>query len=413
MKNTVRFLQIRKKLPQLPESVTRTHHPYKWLLLFIGTIIWITACSSAGLFGRAPATPAPTRAVAPTFTATPDFLPPLVVITPPAGDRPGIIIVPEGADPRALIPPPPSATNTPMPPPSATPTQTDTPTITPTPGPTDRPTETPIPSPTLTPTATNTPLPTDTPTPTITPTPFVVVQSGLVGLRTGPGVDYPLVAQLGPELPITVVGRNEPNTWLQICCVSGAPVWIATNSVALVNSIAEVPVVQAQPPPPPTPTPFPSPTGTPTSTPSPTPYPFGYQAGDIEFRPTSNQFLTIWIKLSISKPDGPPAEGYFVKVFFEGIERPNYLGPVRSEDTYALNRLPGAGTPREFNLKYEFHSQDLSNEGGPDRLESLGTGTWTIYVVDGAGNQISPPAIFTTEPRNPHRELWIHWVRTG
>ncbi|MEZ4708036.1 MAG: hypothetical protein R3A44_12560 [Caldilineaceae bacterium] len=251
----MRFLQIRKKLPQLPESVTRTHHPYKWLLLFIGTIIWITACSSAGLFGRAPATPAPTRAVAPTFTATPDFLPPLVVITPPAGDRPGIIIVPEGADPRALIPPPPSATNTPMPPPSATPTQTDTPTITPTPGPTDRPTETPIPSPTLTPTATNTPLPTDTPTPTITPTPFVVVQSGLVGLRTGPGVDYPLVAQLGPELPITVVGRNEPNTWLQICCVSGAPVWIATNSVALVNSIAEVPVVQAQPPPPPTPRP--------------------------------------------------------------------------------------------------------------------------------------------------------------
>ena len=47
------------------------------------------------------------------------------------------------------------------------------------------------------------------------------MQSGLVGLRTGPGVDYPLVAQLGPDLPITVVGRNDPNTWLQICCVVG------------------------------------------------------------------------------------------------------------------------------------------------------------------------------------------------
>lgn len=102
-------------------------------------------------------------------------------------------------------------------------------------------------------------------------------------------------------------------------------------------------------------------------------------------------------------------------MLFEGIERPNHFEDKPSAGIYSENRIPGAGNPREYNYKYEYHPPDLSNEGGPDRLEALGTGTWTVWVVDAAGNRLSAPVTFRTEPRDTspdaRREVWIHWQR--
>lgn len=380
-------------------------------------LLLLLGCSASDLVLRATPTPVPTRAIAPTFTPTSEELVGVVVVTPAQDETPGVIRVPPDTDPRALVPPPPTATPSDTPIPSATPTET------PTPGPSATPTETPTGPPTGTPTATHTwtptftPTPTpsstpsQTPTPTVTPTPFIVVDTGLVSLRTGPGVEYPLIAQLGPNIPIAVVGRTEDFAWLQICCVSGDPVWVAANSVVVTNDINTIPVVSSAPPPTPTPTFTPTQTGTPTPTFTPTPYPFGVIQRGPELSPTTNQFLTIWVKLSIGTAEGPPADGYYLRVLFEGVERPNTYGNQPSADVYQENRIPGSGNPREYNYKYEYLPPDLSAEGGPDRLEALGTGTWTAYVIDGAGNQISPPVTFVTEPSNPFREVWIHWVR--
>ncbi|MEZ4674990.1 MAG: hypothetical protein R2932_12185 [Caldilineaceae bacterium] len=54
------------------------------------------ACSAAGLVQRVVETPQPTRALAPTFTATPtgDQVLPQIIVTPPSGGTPGVIIIP-------------------------------------------------------------------------------------------------------------------------------------------------------------------------------------------------------------------------------------------------------------------------------------------------------------------------------
>ncbi|MEM7128548.1 MAG: hypothetical protein AAF702_19600 [Chloroflexota bacterium] len=418
--------------------------------MWIGTLalsIALLGCSASGLLLRPTPTPIPTRAVAPTFSPTPEELSALIVVTPPQGETPGVIIIPQDSDIRELIPPPPTVTPSDTPLPTETSTVTQTPTETSTPEPTGTTTNTPIQSPTVTPTETQTPTPTNTETrtvtptptntatetatgtPTITPTPFAIVQTGLVSLRSGPGVQYPLVAQLGPGIPISIVGRNnENNDWYQLCCITlanqaGPPpppttVWVPAQGVRVINDTTNVTIAGAPPPPAPTPTLPPTVTPTPTITPLPTPYVFDNEpCRGPERTWTANQFLTVWVKLSIGGcgADSPPAEGYFLKVLFEGFERPSTFQMEPSADIYSENRIPGGGNPRDYNLKYEYHPPDLTSEGGPDRLEALGTGEWTVWVVDSAGNRLSGDVTFKTEPRDTspdaRREVWIHWRR--
>src|SRR5690606_33384678 len=150
------------------------------------------------------------------------------------------------------------------------------------------------PEPTVTPTPVPL-IPTETPTPTLTPTPFVLVQSGLVALRTGPGLEYPLLAQLGPEIPVAVIGRTEDFTWLEICCVSGQTLWVVATHVQVNNDVTTIPVSVAPPAPPATATPLPTETSTPTPTPTATLAPFERAIGP-QFFPTSNEYITIWAK---------------------------------------------------------------------------------------------------------------------
>ena len=405
-----------------------------WSIPICVFLLLTLGCSASSLLGRATPTPIPTRIPAPTFTPIPENFQELIVVGLNTAEAPGVIIVPPGTDPRNLIPRPPTAT------PSDTPRPTDTPTESPTPGPTETPTETPIQSPTATETSTQTPTPSNTPTPshtpmatqtptatatgtpTVTPTAFIVVESGLVSLRTGPGVEYPLLAQLGVDIPISVVGRNDDGTWLQLCCVNGQPSWVAASVIVLQNDVAEAPVVLANPPPPPTPTHTPTITPIPTETPLPTPYVFDReQCLGPERELTTNEHLTIWIKLSVGIDclNGPPAEGYFVRVQFEGVDRPNMASDQPSAAVYQdTHTFPGIGNPRAYNYKYEYFAEDQSNEGGPTRLEALGAGTWTVWVIDGAGNQLSNKVTFRTDPNalgadigERFRVIWIHWRR--
>jgi hypothetical protein len=335
-------------------------------------------------------TPIPTRTPLPTFTPTPEDIRPLIIITPPRGETPGVVIVPPGMEAQVILP-------TPVPPVP----------------PTETPTFTPLPPP-----DTPTPFPTETPTFTPTPTPYVEIQGGLITLRSGPGVNYPSVAQLGPDIPVAIVGRTSDGVWFRICCVNGQDVWVAAQHVIVFNDITQVPLVNAlEPPPTPTWTP------TPTETPTPTPilYPFERAIGP-QFFPTNNPFLTIWVKLFVGElgnPQAPeaPAEGYFLEVEFEGFDRPNRLSDIPSWDEFHFSASPGAGNRVEYNLKYEYHPYNpprASYPGAtptPTALELLGTGTWTVWIKDGMGNQLSEKVTFTTQPFNPNREIYIGWRR--
>ena len=426
---------IRRKVPSPP-----------WIVLSLFVLATL-GCAAGDLFARPTSTPPPTRIVAPTFTPTPDFIQGIVVVTPPNQGTPGVIVIPPGVDPRSVIPIPetPTFTVTPTPTPgSPTPTPTTepatpavviiAPTETPTeiavlfPMPTASPTtfvspilvptvllatDTPIPTPTATPTIA---LPTSTPT--ITPTPFVVVANGLVSLRSGPGPDYPLVAQLGPNIPVAITGQNPEGTWYEICCVNGGPVWVAQAHVQTVNDASQALLIVSGPSP--TATPTGTATSTPTITPTPTATPYGFQVieGPIYF-PSGNEMLTIWAKITAGG-GSVPLPGYYVKVLFRNRtdgssfeSRPNTRGEAPSTDTFEYNVPPGpaSGNRVQFNYKFEFLPPDPKAEDPKSTLTraSLMDGYWRIFVVDGAGNQLSDIIEFNTLAGNTNREIYVAW----
>lgn len=370
-----------------------------WLLLLLG-------CSSAGLLGPNPAA-APAVSVrqpVPTFTPTPEVLKPLIVITPERDGTPGVIIVAPGVTPNLIFPPAP------------TPTVTDTP---------------PPPTPTFTPIPTDTPIP----TPTFTPTPFVIVDAGLVNMRQGPGANYPLVAPLAPNLPVTIVGRNTLGDWYQICCVNGGNAWVPISHVRVVNDVSAVQLISADPAPTPTFTP------TPTETPTATPYIFPFERAEGPlFFPSNNEFLTIWALLYVGDfPSGDlrndPAPGYFLEVEFADslapdvfFDRPNTNVEVPSYDAvvpdpsnlewkFHWSGEKGAGNRKPYNYKYEYRPYNPPRPEYPSAtwtltpIQLIGTGNWRVWVKDGAGNALSEPVIFTTNPGNNLREVYIAWRR--
>lgn len=387
-----------------------------WLALLLMVALTL-GCTVANFFEREAPTPVPTRTLFPTFTPTPESLGGIIIVTPPLMGTPGVIIVPEGTNPQSILP-------TLLPLPTPTPAVGIEPAETAPPGVAPTATETELPTPTITETET------PSPTPSVTPTPFIIVESGLVALRSGPGVEFPLVAQLGPNIPIAITGQNPEGSWYQLCCVNGGVVWVAGSHVLVNNDPRAVALFAPGTPPSPTPTFPPTPTGTPTFTPTATPYPFVRSIGP-QFFPTNNNFITIWVKLHVGTlrlftgcdPEGvteakeAPAEGYFLQVLFEGFERPSTSGTRASAGEFACSAAVGAGNRFEYNLKYEYQPPDPRSitvgplTPTPHPAELIGTGEWTIYVMDGAGNQLSDEVTFTTQPGNNNREIYVGWER--
>lgn len=429
--------------------------PPPWIVL---TLLMLASlgCAAGDIFARPTPTPPPTRVSAPTFTPTPDFIQGIIVVTPPSQGTPGVIVIPPGVDPRSVIPIPETPTLTITPTPLPTETAEPTPTITATEdtaegtpttlviiAPTADATATAISSaiaadatpttfisPILVPTvqiATETPIPTPTATatielptstPTVTPTPFILVTTGLVSLRSGPGPEYPLVAQLGPNIPVAITGQNPEGTWYEICCVNGGPVWVAKAHVQTVNDASQALLILSGAPPSPTPTG--TTTATPTITPTPTATPYGFQVveGPLFF-PSGNEMLTIWAKISVGNGT-VPLPGYFVRVLFrhpaDGStfeSRPNTRGESPSTDTFEYNVPPGpaSGNRVQFNYKFEFLPPDPKADDPDSTLTraSLMDGYWQIYVVDGAGTQLSDAIEFSTLAGSLNREVFVAW----
>ena len=228
------------------------------------------------------------------------------------------------------------------------------------------------------------------------------------------------MAQLGPHIPVALSGRNQDGTWYQLCCVSNTKVWVAAMHVQIHNNPSAVGVVPAEAPPAATPTPPPTLTSTPTATPTATSYPFLRFKGP-ELYPTNNEYLTIWVKLlagpvASNFPDDQQVAvpGYFLKVRFEGFDRPNMASNRPSTAQFSASAPPGSGSRVQYNYKYEYRPPDpKADDPNSTRtlVDSLGYGTWTIYVVDGAGNQLTDAATFQTQPSDNRREIFIAWMR--
>lgn len=92
---------------------------------------------------------------------------------------------------------------------------------------------------------------TQTPEPTGEPTPnaVAVLQTQGGNLRSGPGMNYPVITVMARGESYPIVGRNEGSTWWQLCCVSdpadetGATpmtVWVAASIVDVEGDVASI-----------------------------------------------------------------------------------------------------------------------------------------------------------------------------
>jgi hypothetical protein len=288
--------------------------------------------------------------------------------------------------------------------PTSTPTSTKTlrPTFTPTPL---RPTATPAPptptqapveptkptavapQPTQPPTATPTPSPTEPPpTPTPQATPFLSPKPGSnVNVRSGPGETYPIIGRLSPGQTLAIIGRTALSDWWQVCCLNGQTGWMVARLVDAQGPVDGVPVISDIPPPPPTNTPRPTRPPAPTPTPAPV---YAFNLEETRAFDNTNPYVTIWAK--IYQRGNPPVAltGYRLRVLKNGSE----VGVRASTAEWRDSAPAGFGNAVKYNV---------------EKFEApLETATWTVYVIDGAGNQVSPAANFQTSTDSVKREFY-------
>jgi uncharacterized protein YgiM (DUF1202 family) len=74
--------------------------------------------------------------------------------------------------------------------------------------------------------------------------PLARILQGPTNLRVGPGTGFTVLAVGNEGDQYTVSGRSEDSRWIQLCCVSGAAVWVATSLAELPAAAETFPIVR-------------------------------------------------------------------------------------------------------------------------------------------------------------------------
>jgi hypothetical protein len=241
-------------------------------------------------------------------------------------------------------------------------------------------------------TATTPPVATDTPTPAPPAKPKLVVNSGDVNVRAGPGTSFEILKMVDRGQEYDLVGKNADGDWWQVCCVDGKQGWIVgefadtdgavdqlpvvTADVANVGGAATVPAADTATPAQPTVAPAPA---------------LGFDLVVQEQFP-ENKLVRIF--LYVYDKDGGLAD-YSLRVTKDGADL-----PVKAT---SFGGSPGLTWPvadvrqRSQNMKVEF-------PGIPQ------AGVWVVELIkDGA--VVGPAASFTVAANDPKQELYVRYQK--
>lgn len=69
-----------------------------------------------------------------------------------------------------------------------------------------------------------------------------IVNASFLNMRSGPGVEYPVIVQLSNGDFITLIGRNAEATWVQIVISTGLQGWVNSNFVTSSIPLSSLPV---------------------------------------------------------------------------------------------------------------------------------------------------------------------------
>jgi hypothetical protein len=256
------------------------------------------------------------------------------------------------------------------------------------------------PAPTVTPeppAPTATPLPpTPTPTPTATPEPKpeAVVTNPRVNVRSGPGASFPVLGQVLQGQRLEIVSRDEDGLWWQICCFEGQTGWVADEVVRAEGPLETVALAADLPtlPPETTPTAEAVAVATPPAN------------GDLLFDlteeitfPFNQDYLRVGAK--VNDDNDMPLHGFYLRVVNETTGQ-QWLSP-------ATGSGPWRGTApsvdfidfRQANLIYDTRGKS-----------ALAGNSFVVWLVDGAGRQVSPVVQFTPDD-NQFRWLYVVWTQ--
>ena len=82
-----------------------------------------------------------------------------------------------------------------------------------------------------------------TPAPAGGPTAYV--NTGRLNVRTGPGIRYDVVTMIDQGQTMTLLGRNQPATWVKVHLPNGTEGWVSAYYIRASVTISSLPVVDA------------------------------------------------------------------------------------------------------------------------------------------------------------------------
>jgi hypothetical protein len=289
----------------------------------------------------------------------------------------------------------------------------DLPTLTPTSIPTQPP---PLPDPAESVPAT----PASTPVPVITPTPLAAAAANneailtalvILNVRSGPGVDYPIVGQLAPGQSAQVVGQNPAGSWWQIIYPpdSGSLGWvIADAQYATISNAGGVPVAQLPPESPPTPAPQAPLLAEPPASPTPMPAstvisgPAGWAFTGVRLSPDQEAGGLILYGNAINKSGAAQELSAVTGIFY------NDQGQVIADASKTYAYWPSYVVPAGGSMPFELSVEDITsaarydlkveaepnNETPRQDFEFAGVNQWTeedTYCVEGVVHNSGSP----------------------
>jgi uncharacterized protein YgiM (DUF1202 family) len=242
------------------------------------------------------------------------------------------------------------------------------------------------------PLGTSTPAPTPIPAapPTVTPTAAAVAEAAssapavtaniALNVRSGPGVNYPIIGGLlaGQSAPIT--GKSGDGQWWQIVFPlnTNGQGWVSAQAqFSNASNSGNVPIVAA--PPPPTPTP------TPTFTPSPTPVPE--------------------VPTSAPPPPPPSSPGLKIKSFTA-----DHHYTILSGDSVKLSwKVQGADSVR---LEHDATSDKVDKDHGDKTYSPAVTTVYTLVARQGSDTTDDQLTVTVVPPPTIHVNGWVSLNQT-
>ncbi len=222
----------------------------------------------------------------------------------------------------------------------------------------------------------------------------MVISNPRVNVRSGPGADFPVLGQVLQGQRLEIVGRDQDGQWWQICCFEGQTGWLAAEVVSAEGPLETVALAADLP----TPTPEATPTAAAAAVALPP------ASGDFLFGlteettyPFNQDYLRVGVKANDN--DDTPLAGFYLRVLNETTGQ-QWLSPATSGGPWQ-GTAPSVDFAdyRQANLIYDTRGKS-----------TLAGNSFALWLVDGAGRQVSPIVRFTQND-DQFRWLYIVWTQ--